>query len=135
MRKLWPAVVALTVVAATAGAQQPTQAGAPAAAAAAAEVQVGTAIENRMLLGAAELFPLGTQKLFCFSRISNAAGSEVEHVWYKGDTEMSRVKLAVNGSPWRTHSSKNLGDAAAGDWRCEVVQDGKTIQTARFRVE
>ena len=134
MRKLWPAVVALTVVAATAGAQQPTQAGAPAAGAA-AEVQVGTAIENRMLVGAAESFPVGTQKLFCFSRISNAAASEVEHVWYKGDTEMSRVKLAVNGSPWRTHSSKNLGDAAAGDWRCEVVHDGKTIQTARFRVE
>ena len=134
MRKLWPAVAALTVFAATAGAQQPTQAGTPAAGAA-AEVQVGTSIENRMLVGAAESFPLGTQKVFCFSRVSNAAGSEIEHVWYKGDTEMARVKLAVNGSPWRTHSSKNLGEDAAGDWRCEVMHDGKVIQTASFKVQ
>ena len=134
MRRYWPAVMALTVIAATAGAQQPTQAGAPAPAPA-AEVQVGTAIENRMLVGAAESFPLGTQKLFCLSRVSNAAGSEVEHVWYKGDTEMGRVKLAVNGSPWRTHSSKNLGEDAAGEWRCEVMHDGKAIQSTRFKVE
>jgi hypothetical protein len=134
MRRFWPAAVALTIIAATAGAQQPTQAGAPAPAAS-ADVQVGTAIENRMLVGAAESFALGTQKLFCFSRISNAAGSEVEHVWYKGDVEMGRVKLAVNGSPWRTHSSKNLGDDASGEWRCEVMRDGKTIQSARFKVE
>ncbi len=134
MRKYWPAVAALTILAATAGAQQPTQAGAPAPAPA-AEVQVGTAIENRALVGAAEAFPVGTQKLFCFSRVSNAEGSEVEHVWYKGDTEMGRVKLTIGGSPWRTHSSKNLGEDAAGDWRCDVMHDGKTIQTARFKVE
>jgi hypothetical protein len=135
MRKYWPAVVAVSLIAATAvDAQQPTQAGTPAMAPA-AEAQVGTAIENRMLIGASESFALGTQKLFCFSRVSNAAGSEIEHVWYKGDTEMGRVKLAINGSPWRTHSSKNLGEDAAGDWRCEVMHDGKVIQTARFTVQ
>ena len=133
MRKYLPALVAMFVMATTTEAQEPTQAGTPMAPA--AEAQVGTAIENRVLVGAAETFPLGTQKLFCFSRVSNAAGSEVEHVWYKGDTEMGRVKLAVSGSPWRTHSSKNLGEDAAGEWRCEVMHDGKAIQTARFRVE
>ena len=133
MRKYWPAVVAVTLMATAVEAQQPTQAGSSMAPA--AEAQVGTSIETRMLVGAAESFPLGTQKLFCFSRISNVAGGAVEHVWYKGDTEMGRVKLAVAGSPWRTHSSKNLGEDASGDWRCEIMHDGKTIQTARFKIE
>src|SRR5688500_11619371 len=133
MRKYWPAVVALFGVAAPLGAQQPTQAGTPAAPA--AELSVGTAVENRELVGAAETFPLSAGKLFCFSRISNAAGSEIEHVWFKGETEVARVKLVVGGSPWRTHSSKNLGDDGAGDWRCEVVHNGNVIQTARFTVQ
>lgn len=133
MRRYWTAIVAVAVIATTAGAQQPEQAGAPAAAS--AEVSVGTGIENRALVGAAETFPAGTAKLFCLSRVTNASGSEVEHVWYKGDTEVARVKLMINGSPWRTFSSKTLGDDAAGDWRCEVVVDGKTVQSAKFKVE
>src|SRR5688572_18341459 len=134
MRKYCPAVVALFVLTTSLGAQQPSQAGTPAVAPA-AELSVGTAVENRELVGAAETFPLSAGKLFCFSRISNAAGSEIEHVWFKGETEVARVKLMVGGSPWRTHSSKNLGDDGAGDWRCEVVHNGNVIQTARFTVQ
>lgn len=133
MRKYWPAVVASFVVAGTLGAQEPTQAGT--AMAPAAELSVGTGIENRELVGAAETFQLAAGKLYCLSKISNAAGSEVEHVWYKGDTEMARVKLSVGGSPWRTYSSKNLGEDGAGDWRCEVVHNGNVIQAARFTVQ
>jgi hypothetical protein len=132
MRRYWPAIVALTVIGTSASAQQVAQAG---AATAAAEVSVGTAIENRALTGAAESFARSVGKIYCQSKVTNAAGSEVEHVWYKGDTEVARVKLAVGGSPWRTHSSKTLGDDAAGDWRCDVVMNGNVIQTARFKVE
>lgn len=134
MRKYWPAVVALFVVAGTAGAQEATtQAGTPMAPA--AELMIGTGIENRELVGPGETFQLSVGRLYCFSRVSNATGSEIEHVWYKGDTEMARVKLSIGGSPWRTHSSKNLGEDGAGDWRCEVVHDGSVIQTARFTVQ
>lgn len=133
MRRYWPAIVALTVIGSSASAQQVAQSGA--AAAAAAEVSVGTAIENRALTGAAESFARSVGKVYCLSKVSNAAGSDVEHVWYKGDTEVARVKLAIAGSPWRTYSSKTLGDDAAGDWRCDVVMNGNVIQTARFRIE
>jgi hypothetical protein len=134
MRKYWPAAVALFVVTTTLGAQEPTQAGVPATAPA-AELSVGTAIENRELVGASETFQLSVGKLFCMSRVSNAAGSEIEHVWYKGDAEVARVKLMVSGSPWRTYSSKNLGDDGAGNWRCEVVHNGTVVQSARFTVQ
>jgi hypothetical protein len=137
MRKLWPAIfVACAAIAlpSLARAQDPTQAGAPKAAAA-AEVSVGTSVADRALVGAAESFPKGTEKLFCFSRVSNAENSEVEHVWYKGEAEQARVKLKIGGSPWRTHSSKMLGPDASGDWRCDVVQDGKVLKSVAFKVE
>jgi hypothetical protein len=115
-------------------AQDPTQAGAVKSTAM-VEAAVGTSIAERALAGAAETFPAGTEKLYCFSKVSNAADTEVEHVWYKGDAEQARVKLKVGGSPWRTHSSKTLGPDAAGDWRCDVVQDGNVLQSVKFKVQ
>ena len=137
MHRHWSAVLLLfaaIVIPSTVRAQDATQAGA-AKPAATVEAAVGTSIADRTLAGAAESFPKGTEKLYCFSRISGAADSEIEHVWYKGDAEQARVKLKVGGSPWRTHSSKMLGEDASGDWRCDVVQDGKVLQSVKFKVE
>jgi hypothetical protein len=139
MRTYWSTAALLTaaVLIATpssARAQNPTQAGA-AKAAATVEASVGTAIADRALTGAAESFPKGTAKLYCFSKVTGADSSEIEHVWYKGDTEMGRVKLTIGGSPWRTYSSKNLPPDASGDWRCDVVQNGTVLQSVKFKVE
>ena len=134
MRKYWPAVLAaLIVVSPTLGAQEAQQAGA--AKAPVAELAVGTAVAERQLTGMAESFPASAGTLYCYMKIANAADAQVEHVWFKGDTEMSRVKLNVTGSPWRTWSTKKLGPDAAGDWRCDVLVDGKTVQSAKFKVE
>lgn len=136
MRKYWPAVIAASLTMSTmVVAQDPTQAGAPRAAA--AEVAVGTSVADRTLSGAAETFPAATtEKLYCYSKVTNAENTEIEHVWFKGDTEMGRVKLRVGGSPWRTYSSKNIGPDGAGDWRCDIVgADGKVLQSAKFKVE
>jgi opacity protein-like surface antigen len=130
---LMGAVVALAF-ASTARAQDPTQAGA-AKSAATAEVSVGTAVADHAITGAAESFPKGTAKLICLSKVTGAADSEIEHVWYKGDAEQARVKLKVGGSPWRTYSTKTLGDEASGDWRCDVVQNGTVLQSVKFKVE
>jgi hypothetical protein len=127
------AVVALAF-ASTAHAQAATQAGA-AKSAATVEASVGTAVADHAITGAAESFPKGTAKLYCLSKVSGAADSEIEHVWYKGDAEQGRVKLKVGGSPWRTYSTKTLGEDASGEWRCDVVQDGTVLQSVKFKVE
>jgi hypothetical protein len=136
MRKYWPAVVVVVLclaISTQASAQQPVQAGA--AVAAVVEGAVGTSIAERQLAGAGESFPAATEKLYCFTRISNAADSEIEHAWFKGDTEQGRVTLKIGGSPWRTWSSKNLGADAAGEWRCDVMKDGAVLQSIKFKVE
>ena len=136
MRKYWPAVALCLAASTQVLAQQPQ--GEPAAASAVAaivETAVGTSIAERQLAGPGESFPAGTAKLYCFTKISNAADAEIEHVWYKGDAEQGRVALKIGGSPWRTWSSKSLGLDSAGDWRCDVVKDGAVLQSVRFKVE
>jgi hypothetical protein len=137
MRKYWPAVLvaaAAMAMPARATAQDAAQAGAPKMAAS-ADVAVGTSVADRALVGSAESFPASAGKLACFARIQNAEGSEVEFVWYKGDTEQARVKQMVKTNPYRTWTTKTLPEDGKGDWRCDVVQDGKVIQTAKFKVE
>lgn len=99
------------------------------------EVAVGTAIAQRQLSGTAESFAVSAGVLYCYMKVSNAADTQLAHVWYKGETEMNRVKLNIGGSPWRTWSTKKLSHDAAGDWRCDVVQDGKVLQSVKFKVE
>ena len=136
MRKYWPAALvasAFLLMPRVGSAQE--QAGA-AKAAATAEVAVGTAVENRALTGADSSFKAAdTKTLYCFGKVTGADNSDIEHVWYHNDQEVARVKLHVGGSPWRTHSSKNLPDDAAGSWRCDVVQEGNVIKSVAFKVE
>ena len=135
MRNYWPlALIALVAVSTRAAAQDSTaqQAG---AAVASAEAAVGTSVADRALIGAAESFAASAGKLACFARITNATDSEIEFVWYKGDAEQSRIKQMVKGSPWRTWSTKTLPADAAGDWRCDVVQGEKVLQSVKFRIE
>lgn len=135
MRTYWPALVLASTLVVTPGigsAQQ--QAGAPKTSVT-ADAAAGTAVADRTLTGAADTFKADAGTLYCFSKVTNAANSEIEHVWYHNDQEVARVKLHIGGSPWRTHSSKKLGEDAAGSWRCDVVQDGNVIKSVSFKVE
>ena len=136
MRNAWPVVLlfsAATVRPTLATAQEASQTGAPKAIS--VELAVGTAVADRQLTGTADAFPTSAGTLYCYMKIANATGAQIAHVWYRGNVEMDRMKLNVGGSPWRTWSSKKIGPDAKGDWRCDVVQDGKVLRSVKFSVE
>jgi hypothetical protein len=58
----------------------------------------------------------------------------VEHVWFKGDTEVARHYLPVaNGRRWRTWSRHKV---TPGTYRVEILgPDRSTLTVARFTVE
>ena len=131
MRKLLSAVALLTLsIAAPHYAQAQDSTKAPTV-----EAAVGTGVADKALVGAADSFPAGTARVFCFAKVTGAPDSEIEFVWYKGDTEFARVKAPVKGSPFRTWSSKTMPGDAKGDWRCEVQQGGKALASVMFKVE
>ena len=110
-----------------------TQAAAPSVS---AEIQVGTGVENREIVGAADSFASSVGKVFCLSRVTGASGATVKHVWLRNGTEMASVDLSVGGSPWRTWSSKTIPASWTGDWEVRVVDgNGTTIASKTFKVE
>jgi hypothetical protein len=127
----------------SAPAEQTAPAAAPAEQTAAAEATlqvetaaIATGIENREPVGAAETFPAGTEKLYCYSKITGGKeGDEIVHKWMKGDMEVGSVPLKINGSPWRTKSSKTLGADAAGQWSVEILQGTTVLKTLKFEIK
>jgi hypothetical protein len=74
--------------------------------------------------------------VYCWTRITGAEGEiQVEHVWYKDDTEVARVSLRIAGSNWRSWSSKNIDPMWTGNWRVDVVgPDGTVLESVAFTV-
>ncbi len=94
-------------------------------------------VENRACVDASATFPVGIDRLCCFTRIVGAQGgdTEVTHVWYFGDVERARTKLRVGSSSWRTYSSKIIQSHEIGDWRVDVVgPTGEVLTAVEFEI-
>ena len=113
----------------------------PAVAVFAADLQVedavvSTDVVDRQPVDSAVSFPASTGRLYCFTRVVGAQDpTQVVHVWYYGEEERARVTLAVNGSNWRTYSSKLIQTHEIGAWRVEVLDaEGNSLETVQFEV-
>ena len=93
-------------------------------------------VDREPVDGGAQFAP-SVGKLFCFTQIMGAQGpTEVFHVWYFAETERARVSLSVNGSSWRTYSSKIIQSHEIGDWRVDVLDpEGKVLETLLFEIK
>lgn len=102
-----------------------------------AEVKVGTEIVDRVISGEASSFPSTVGKVYVWSRVTGGAGeSTVKHVYSHNGTEMASVELRINGSSWRTWSSKSILPSWTGDWEVKVVDaSGATIGSASFTID
>ncbi len=98
---------------------------------------VGTGVENSEPVGAAETFPVSTEKVYCFLEAANIAkDTEASFVWSYGDKEMLKTTLPLKAGPkWRTYANKNLRDLK-GDWKVEIKDsEGKVLKDIKFKVE
>jgi len=101
-----------------------------------AEAVITTAVVDRQPTDTLTTVSKDIGTVFCWMRITGAQGEiQVEHVWYKDDTEVARVPLRVAGSNWRTWSSKNIDPMWTGSWRVDIVgPDGAVLQSLSFTV-
>jgi len=73
--------------------------------------------------------------LWCWTKVTGAAGTTVEHVWSFGEYEWV-VALDLGGSPWRTYSSKKIVPEWTGDWTVTVrTIDGQVLEELTFTVQ
>lgn len=100
-----------------------------------AKIKIGTAMENREVVGEADSFPVNTPQLVGWSQITGATEpTEITHVWKLNGTEIASVSLKVPSSPFRTYSRKML--KGAGTYTLEVKDSsGKVIASKDVEVK
>jgi len=74
------------------------------------------------------------ETVVAWTEVAGIATGFVEHVWFRGDSEVARHYLPVSNSRrWRTWSHHKV---APGNYRVEILgPDGKPLTEARFQVE
>jgi hypothetical protein len=129
-RCIWIVAAAMLLVAALA-------ANSAAQAVTVAEVVICRDVMDRAPVGAAEVIPADTARVYCFTRVEGAtADTEITHNWYYQGSLKASVVLPVRGRDWRTWSSKRLIPAWKGEWMVEVLgQDGTALASVVFVVQ
>ncbi|MCK5534873.1 DUF2914 domain-containing protein [bacterium] len=90
--------------------------------------QVGTGVEERVIIGEATSFPSSVEKVYCLSFIKGADTlTTVNHVWYYQDKQMASVGLDVKSPAFRTWSYKTILPEWIGSWRVEIVDAGGEV--------
>jgi hypothetical protein len=79
-------------------------------------------------------FPADVGVLYCWTRVTGAAGAKVTHVWIHG-ADSTSVDLNIGGSPWRTHSSRKIAATATGEWTVQVKDaSGAVVGSKTFTI-
>ena len=106
------------------------------------DIQVSQAVVcqdvvDRMPVGAVDVFPAGTERVFCFTHIVGSPGAtEITHNWYYQGNLKASVVLPVRNANWRTWSSKTLLPEWTGEWMVEVLsKDGTPLESIIFFVQ
>jgi cytoskeletal protein RodZ len=98
-----------------------------------AEYGVGTAVENRQLVGQSDRFTEGTRVWFWTRVEGGSPGDRIDHVWFREGVEATHISLEIGGSSWRTYSIQTLFAGAAGDWAVEARDDaGRVLARSEF---
>lgn len=146
LRDAVPALAAAAALAVTLSAPAPVaaqadrQADAAGQQAAALSVEgaiLTTGVRNHMPVDTLSTVPAEVGRAFLWTRIAGAGDTTtVTHVWYRGEEEVARVDLPVNGPDWRTYSTKRILSSWTGPWRVEVRDaTGQVLQTVNFNVQ
>jgi len=100
------------------------------------EAAVCTAVEERLPVGTADVFPAEVGQVYFWTKVEGLQDTTmIKHVWYYKGDEIATVQLPVRSSSWRTYSYKTIPPEWSGDWVVKVVDaDGEVLKAVPFKV-
>ncbi len=90
------------------------------------DIAIARAVMDRMPVDTASTFPADVGQVACWTRVTGATDTTIQHVWIHGENEFP-VSLEIGGSPWRVWSTKSIPAEWAGEWRVEVRDASGTV--------
>ncbi len=96
------------------------------------DMKFGTGVENHEVVGESAAFPASTETVYCWMRVTGAAGKTLMAKWFLNDNLLSEVPIEVKYSPTRTYSSKTIA-GNKGTWKVELYDDtNKMVKSGTF---
>ena len=94
---------------------------------------IGTAIQDKELLGEAASFDASIGKVYCWTPVrAKIVPTAIKHVWYLDGEKVAEVPLDIHYPRTRTWSNKNIGP---GQWKVEAVDAaGEVLRSVEFTV-
>ncbi len=98
---------------------------------------VAASVVDREPQDTAEVFAPTIHAVFYFTEVRGAeTPTTITHRWSYKDQVMAEVKLPVEGSPWRTWSSKTILPEWTGTWKVEALTEaGQVLASKAFTVQ
>jgi hypothetical protein len=98
------------------------------------QIAICETVQERAPVGEADSFSSEIGKLWCFTRVQNAAPpTQIFHRWYVGDELVDEIAINVKGSHWRCWSTKTIDPSWTGECRVEILtEEGDVISTKPF---
>jgi hypothetical protein len=99
----------------------------------AAEIKAAKGIEKREPVDEGTTFAAG-DTVYAWTRVTDAAGTKVTHVWKRDGKEVWKASLRVGSKRWTTNSRRKM--IKAGSWTVDVLaEDGSSLGTVSFTVQ
>jgi uncharacterized protein YfaS (alpha-2-macroglobulin family) len=101
------------------------------------DIAICTSLANKAPVGIDSVFSADVKQLTCFTKIvSQSEQSEVSHVWFYKDKQMSKIDLKIKGKTFHTWSTKTIVPSWKGNWRVEVQdKTGNVLSKISFKIQ
>ncbi|MEJ6078149.1 DUF2914 domain-containing protein [Vibrio sp. 1-Bac 57] len=70
------------------------------------------------------IFKNNIATVYAFSEVNDLKDTTLYYIWSLDGQQIAKVKLAINGDRWRSHSSKFIQPTMRGQWKVEL-QNGQ----------
>ena len=102
-----------------------------------AEVRIGSGVEKHEVIGASDHFKMAAgTKVYAWTKVVGASGTKITIAFHKDGKFVSKQKLEVPRSPYRTHAYRTFRKGDGGAWTAKIMsKDGKALGAASFKVE
>jgi hypothetical protein len=98
------------------------------------DAKLGTAVENREIVGADTAFAKDIEKVFCWMKISGGEGKQITVRWSYQNEQTDEVSLDLKYPTMRTYCNKTIA-GREGDWKVEIVDPtGKVLKELHFTI-
>lgn len=95
-----------------------------------------TSIVERMPEGISNEFSEEVEKIYYWTKIDNAQGQTIKHVWKVENTILAEIELNIKSPSYRTWSSKTIYPGLKGKMTVSVIdEEGNAIKEENFVIK